>query len=154
MKIKISALILFPLLLSPFLAGCGGEEPQQAESRVQQPAAQAGPAVLAAPGEKISLPGGGWFTWEFAEKLKLGTVIVKVKAFNADGSRNLSYSIVGESGMPSMRYHDSGPVDFRQNKRGDYLLPVDVVMPGEWQLTINVKAGEQGVYEGQVIFNI
>jgi hypothetical protein len=53
-----------------------------------------------------------------------------------------------------MRYHDSGPVGFKLNKRGDYLLPVEVVMPGEWQLTIKVSKEKELLYEGQVLFNI
>jgi hypothetical protein len=154
MRRYVYTLVLFPLLFMPFLAGCGGQDPQPDGSAAQPSAAASGPSVLAASGERISLPGGAWFTWEFTEKPKLGTVIVKVKAFMADGSRSTSYAIAGESGMPSMRYHDSGTVDFKLNKRGDYLLPVDVVMPGEWQLTIKVKTGEQEVYEGKVIFNI
>jgi len=116
--------------------------------------APAKPELLAAEGKKNMLPDGGWFTWRFAEKPKLGTVIVKVQVFDKAGARVKPYEIAGESGMPSMRYHDSGPVKFQLNKKGDYLLPVNVVMAGEWQLIIRVKKGKKEIYAGKVLFSV
>jgi len=137
--------ISLPLLVL-FLAACGGKE-------VPPPAAS-GPAVLAAEGEKIPLPDGGWFTWQFAEKAKLGTPIAKVQVFGKDGAQAAACEVIGEYGMPSMRYHDSGPVKFQLNKKGDYLLPVNLVMPGEWELKIKVLKGAEKLYEGAILFTI
>lgn len=138
------------------LAACGGKEspvPPAAQPQAASPA-QAGPAMLAAPEEKNLLPDGGWFTWRFAEKPKLGTAIMKVQAFDKSGARVKAYEIIGEYGMPSMRYHDSGPVKFQLNKKDDYLLPVELVMPGEWSVLIRVKSGKEEIYAGQVLFTL
>jgi hypothetical protein len=139
--------LLAALLFLPFF--CLG-----ADAQSKRPAAPAEVRLLAAEGVKISLPGGGWFTWRFAAKPKLGSVIVKVQAFNPDGSRNTAYEITGETGMPEMRAHDSGRVKFVKNKKGDYLLPFDVVMPGEWHVLIRVKQGKKEIYAGKTLFTI
>lgn len=129
------------------LAACGGKD-------APPPPAQAAPGVLAAQDERMALPGGGWFAWRFTEKPKLGTPIARVQVFDKDGTQVTAYEVIGEYGMPSMRYHDSGPVKFQLNKKGDYLLPVNIVMAGEWELKIRVMNGKEKLYEGAVLFTI
>ncbi|HAH32968.1 MAG TPA: hypothetical protein DCL44_11715 [Elusimicrobia bacterium] len=109
---------------------------------------------LAPQGKKNILPGGGWFTWKFDKKPVLGTLIVKVQVFSKDAKREMPYEITGECGMPSMREHDSGVKKFLLNKKGDYLLPLDVVMPGEWQVVIRVKKAGKEISSGRVRFNV
>ncbi len=141
-KVRIAAfaaLILFPL------AGFA------ADKKSPPPEVK---TLLAAQGEKNMLPGGGWFAWKFTGKPKLGTVIVRVELFGKDGKPAKDLEFVGESGMPAMRYHDSGPVKFQLNKKGYYLLPVDVVMAGEWQLVIRVKKAKKEIYAGKVLFSV
>jgi hypothetical protein len=107
---------------------------------------------LAPEGKKNQLPGGGWFTWRFAEKPKLGTAIVKVQLFDKSGARAKDLEFIGESGMPSMPYHDTGPVKFQLSKKGDYLLPVDILMAGEWELIIRVRQEKREIYAAKVVF--
>jgi hypothetical protein len=45
-------------------------------------------------------------------------------------------------------------VKFQLNKKGDYLLPVELVMPGEWSVLIRVKSGKEEIYAGQVLFTL
>jgi hypothetical protein len=143
MKIpSFTLLLLCATCLAPLSAGTPSKAPTPA-----------GPAALAPEGKKNMLPDGGWFTWQFSQKPKLGALVVKVQVFDKAGARVTPYVIVGESGMPSMRYHDSGPVKFQLNKKGDYLLPVDLVMPGEWQVVIRVKKDKREIYAGKVVFS-
>lgn len=144
--------VLYSLVVLAFLAGCGKQDAAPPSARAGS--AQEGAAALAAEGEKIRLPDGGWFTWRFAEKPKLGTPIAKVQVFDKTGAQVTLYEVIGEYGMPSMRYHDSGPVKFQLNKKGDYLLPVNIVMAGEWELKIRVMKGKEKIYEGAVLFTI
>lgn len=117
-----------------------------------KPAQAAKPAPLAASGDKNPLPGGGWFTWEFDKKPQLGTLIVKIRAYGKDGKQQSPFKITGESGMPSMRAHDSGPAPFQLNRKGDYLLPVDVVMPGQWRITVRVSKDGSEISAGEIDF--
>lgn len=128
----------------------GLHKAQAAPKAAQAQAAK--PVPLAASGDKNLLPGGGWFTWEFDKKPKLGTLIVKIRAYGKDGKQQSPYKITGESGMPSMRAHDSGPVAFQLNKKGDYLLPVDVVMPGDWRVTVRVSKDGKEILAGEIDF--
>jgi hypothetical protein len=143
---------LYSLFVLAFLAGCGKQDATTTASPAGS--AQEVSAALAAEGEKIQLPDGGWFTWRFVEKPKLGTPIAKVQVFDKAGAQVTLYEVIGESGMPSMRYHDSGPVKFQLNKKGDYLLPVNIVMAGEWELKIRVMKGKEKIYEGAILFTV
>ncbi|MDD2804247.1 MAG: hypothetical protein PHV33_01730 [Elusimicrobiales bacterium] len=147
MKKIITALLVCALPLAGAAAGKSasrpGKPPRSLTAKLPE---------LAPEGKKNPLPGGGWFTWSFAARPKLGTAIIKVQLFDKAGSREKNLEFIGESGMPSMPYHDSGPVKFQLNKKGDYLLPVDLVMAGEWQLTIRVRKEKREIYAAKVLF--
>ena len=110
------------------------------------------------------LPGAGkkcwigdalYFTYKFDKKPKLGTAILKVQLFDKTGARITSLDVVGISGMPSMGgAHDSGDVPFKLNKKGDYLLPVNVVMPGEWEVKLVFLKAKEPVFRGRIIFKV
>ena len=146
MKTLLIAATLY-FIYSPSVFSAPSSAPAAASKAVQA-------ADLAEAGKNNMLPSGGWFTWKLDKKPKLGTLIVIVQAYSKDGKRDTSYDITGESGMPSMHYHDSGKVKFQKNKKGDYLLPVNVVMPGEWRIVIRVKKAKKEIYAGQTLFTI
>ena len=112
------------------------------------------PVDLKSEGKKYELPDGGWFTWQFDKKPQLGPAIIKVQVFTKDKNRDSSYEITGESGMPAMHDHDSGPVKFQLNKKGDYLLPVNVVMTGKWEVVIRIRRYDRELFAGKVSFNV
>ena len=89
------------------------------------------------------------FTYSFDKKPKLGNAILKVKLFNKAKKLNNDYEVFAVADMPSMRgMHASGDVKLRANKKGELLVPINFVMPGEWQVDLKfVKAGKQ-VYAG------
>lgn len=105
-------------------------------------------------GKNISLSDGGHFSWKFSEKPKLGVIIVNLQAFGPDGKPDTGYELVGEYGMPSMRYHDSGPKPFILNKKGHYLFPVEFSMPGEWKIKMRVSKAGEVIYEGSTLLTI
>jgi hypothetical protein len=122
--------------------------------------------ALTTPQEPVftDLPGTGkkcwigdniYFTWKFDKKPKLGTAILKVQLFDKTGARITSLDVVGISGMPSMgSAHDSGEVPFKLNKKGDYLLPVNVVMPGEWEVKLVFLKDKTPVFRGRITFKV
>lgn len=126
------------------IAGC-------AEAKEAAPA----PVALPGAGEKCWIGKEYYFIYSFDKKPKMGTVILKIQVFNQAGKRDTSMEITGNSGMPSMRgAHDSGDVSFQLNKRGDYLLPINIVMPGEWEVTLHFLKDKKPIYSGSFRFHV
>jgi hypothetical protein len=110
---------------------------------------------LPAAGDKCPIGNDYYFKYSFDKKPQLGTVILKIELFNKDGQQETGLKIIGDSGMPSMKgHHDSGDVAFQLNKKGDYLLPVNVVMPGDWEVRLKFIKGDQVIYRGSIRFDI
>jgi hypothetical protein len=151
---KAVAAGLFSLALS--LAGFADV---QAAGTADRPALQEQPAAefpeLPSSGKKCRIDDEFHFTYEFTKKPRLGTAILRVLIFDQDGKRSTGFTVIGRSDMPSMAgAHDSGDQEFKLNKKGDYLLPVNVVMPGEWEIKLTFKRGETTVVRGAFRFDV
>ncbi|MCX8159909.1 MAG: FixH family protein [Candidatus Saccharicenans sp.] len=111
--------------------------------------------VLKPAGKKNELPGGRYFTWEFSQTPKMGTVILRLEVFDQKGGKITSLKVGGRSDMPSMRgHHDSGEVAFKLNNQGVYLLPVNIVMPGDWEIILTFRDGDNVLYRGRILFRV
>lgn len=131
--------------------------PLYAESQQKQKS-KTGPATSGAeqtpvypsmpgPGKKVPIGGDYYLIYGFDKKPKLGTLIMKVEIFDKEGKKDISMEVKADAGMPSMRgAHDTGDRPFKLSKKGDYLLPIDIVMPGEWEIRLTL------LKEGKVIF--
>lgn len=121
----------------------------------QTPAALEKPAQLGKPGDKIRLGASHYFIWNFDKPPKMGTRVVKIEIFSGDGKKDTSFEVKGELDMPSMRgSHSSGRQGFQLSNKGDYLLPVRLVMPGEWELVITIFKNGKVVHRGSHLFKI
>ncbi len=56
--------------------------------------------------------------------------------------------------MPSMKSHDSGDIAFQTNNKQDYLLPVNVVMRGNWEVRLKILKADKEVLSGNIEFKI
>lgn len=111
--------------------------------------------VLKPAGKKNELPGDRYFTWEFTQTPKMGTVILRLQVFDRNEERITSLKVDGRSDMPSMRgHHDSGEVAFKLNNQGVYLLPVNIVMPGDWEVILTFKDDDKVIYRGRILFKV
>jgi hypothetical protein len=96
-----------------------------------------------------------YFLYEFDKTPKMGTAILKIRLFDKDGKQVTDLEIIGQSDMPSMKgAHDSGEVAFKLNKKGDYLLPVNVVMPGDWEVLLTFSRTKIVLFRGRLTFNV
>lgn len=96
-----------------------------------------------------------YFTWEFDKTPKMGTSVLIVKLYDKDGRRVNDLAVTGRADMPSMRgAHDSGEAAFKTNRAGDYLLPVSVVMPGDWEVRLTFSRNGIVVFRGRIGFNV
>ncbi len=107
------------------------------------------------PGKKYSINDDIYFTYEFSEKPTMGTVILKIQVFNRSGDQITPFIINGRSDMPTMRgAHDSGDVEFKLNKKNDYLLPVSIVMPGRWEVRVTFLKDGNPLFYGSITFDV
>lgn len=106
-------------------------------------------------GKKCWIGEVNYFTWEFDKTPKMGTAILIVKLYDKDGKRVSDLAVTGRSDMPSMRgAHDSGEVAFKTNRAGDYLLPVSVVMPGDWEVLLTFSRNGIVIFRGRIAFDV
>jgi hypothetical protein len=111
--------------------------------------------VLPGENKKIMLSDGSYFTYQFAEHPKLGPIILKIQIYNPKDQKETSYEILGEYGMPEMKgAHESGRESFQQNKKGDYLLPVNIVMQGEWEMNLTFVKDKKEIFKGTFKFSV
>ena len=107
------------------------------------------------PGKKCPVNDDYYFKYEFNEKPKMGMSILKIQVFDKKNNQVVPYKMTGRSDMPSMRgVHDSGDVEFKLNRKNDYLLPVDVVMPGDWEIRLIFRLNDQAVFYGSIRFDV
>lgn len=111
--------------------------------------------VLPKPGEKIPLDATHYFTYGFAKSPKLGTTVMRVEIFTREGARDTSFVVQGDADMPSMRgVHRAGDKDFSISNKGVYLLPVRLVMPGDWEVSFIFLKNGKSVLRGCYLFDL
>ncbi len=110
---------------------------------------------LPGPGKKVKINEDYSFTYEFSQRPQMGTVILVVRVVDSRGNKVVPFKITGRSDMPSMRgAHDSGEVEFKTNKALNYLLPVNIVMPGEWEVQLSFSLEGKAAFRGAVHFSV
>lgn len=115
------------------------------------------PAFAAMPGtgKKVPIGNGAYLIYGFDKKPKMGTVIMKVEAFTPDGKQDTTLEILGDSGMPSMRgAHETGDQPFKISRKGEYLLPLNISMPGDWEVRLTIKKGGKVIFRGSHKFDV
>jgi hypothetical protein len=110
---------------------------------------------LPGPGKTCRIGETYTFTYEFDKTPKMGMAILKIRLFDETGKRTTGLGITGRSDMPSMSgAHDSGELLFKLNRKGDYLLPVNIVMPGEWEVRLVFSVNKEVIFRGRFRFNV
>lgn len=110
---------------------------------------------MSEPGSKVQIGSGYYMVYGFDKKPKLGTVIMKVDIFKGEGERDTSFQVKGDSGMPSMRgAHETGDRAFQLSRKGSYLLPIDIVMPGDWEIRLTILKDGKVFFRGRYNFDI
>lgn len=110
---------------------------------------------LPAPGKKVPIGNGYHLIYGFDKQLKMGTVIMKVEIFTAEGKKDTSLEVKADADMPSMRgAHATGDRAFKLSRKGDYLLPIPIVMPGYWEIKLTVVKAGKVTFRGRYNFNV
>ena len=110
---------------------------------------------LPKPGARVPLGANCYFTYGFSKSPKLGMCIMRVEIFTLDGKRDTSFTVKGDADMPSMRgAHSTGDHDFAVSEKGAYLLPVNLVMPGDWEVRLTFMKKGKTVLRGAYLFDL
>jgi len=111
--------------------------------------------ALPRPGEKVPIDATHYFTYGFTKPPKLGTSIMRVEIFAQNGARDTSFVVKGDADMPSMRgAHSTGDKDFSLSAKGVYLLPVRLVMPGDWEVVFTFIRDGKIALRGAYLFDL
>ena len=107
------------------------------------------------PGKKVPIGNGYYLIYGFDKRPKMGMVIMKVEVFTGEGKKDTSFEIKADAGMPSMGgAHETGDKAFRLSNKGDYLLPINIVMPGDWEIRLTLSKEGKIIYRGRYNFNV
>lgn len=146
MKTRLVALIAFCLIVTtsaPIIAA--GPSSSRLSSYLPLPK----------PGARVPLAANSFFTYGFTKQPKLGMRIMKVEIFTREGKRDTSFTVKGDADMPSMRgAHSTGEQDFAISAKGEYLLPVNLVMPGDWEVRLSFTKKGQTLLRGAYLFDL
>ena len=112
-------------------------------------------APMPDPGKKVPIGNGYYLIYGFDKKPKMGTVIMKVEVFTAEGKKDTTFEMKADAGMPSMGgAHETGDKAFTLSNKGDYLLPINIVMPGDWEIRLTVSKEGKVIFRGRYNFNV
>lgn len=118
-------------------------------------AVKAGFMPLTKPGERVKLGAGHYFTYGFDKPAKLGMAIMRIEIFSSDGKRDTGFTVRGDADMPSMRgAHAAGEKPYSLSAKGVYLMPVRLVMPGDWEVSFTIGKNGKNIYRGAYLFDL
>jgi hypothetical protein len=107
------------------------------------------------PGKKVPIGDGYYLIYGFDKPLKMGRVIMSVEVFTSEGNKDTSVEVKADADMPSMRgAHGTGDRPFQLSKKGEYLLPISIVMPGYWEIKLTVVKTGKVIFRGRYNFNV
>ena len=107
------------------------------------------------PGKKVPIGDDYYLIYGFDKKPKLGTVIMKVEIFTKEGKKDTSMEVKADAGMPSMKgAHETGEQPFKLSKKGGYLLPINIVMPGDWEIRLTLLKEGKVIFRGSYQFDV
>jgi len=107
------------------------------------------------PGKKVLFGDGYYFIYGFDKKPKLGIAIMKVEIFDRNGRIDTSFEVKAHADMPSMRgAHVTVDRSFKVSKKGGYLAPQDIVMPGDWEIRLTILKDGKVLFRGSYKFDV
>lgn len=156
--IVLNLLLLGVLVLSPWpfaaeSADNRGQPFKAAKSGSAAPVPEYAP--MPEPGKKVPIGGGYYLIYGFDKKPKLGIAIMKVEIFDREGRENTSFEVKAYADMPSMKgAHMTVDRSFKLSRKGVYLAPLDIVMPGAWEIKLTVFKDGKALFRGSYKFDV
>jgi hypothetical protein len=154
-------IISFLIISLPWLPLYAESQPGYKSKQSKDISAASGPekspvySPMPDPGRKVLIGNDYYFIYGFDKKPQMGTVIIKVELYTMEGEKDTTLEVKGDAGMPDMKgAHDTGDRPFKLSQKGVYLLPVDIVMPGDWQIKLTFLKDRKVIFRGSYTFSI
>ena len=77
--------------------------------------------------------------YDWSEKPRIGTYTLRVNLVDKSGESVEDAEVAVSYDMPSMRGAHATTETMKQNAKGDYLLPILFVMPGDWEIVVSAR---------------
>jgi nitrogen fixation protein FixH len=107
------------------------------------------------PGKKVQIGKNHTAMYSFDKKPQMGMVVMNLEVFDQEGKKDSSLTITGDLDMPSMKgAHGTGPKPLQLNKKGDYLMALHLMMPGEWEIQLVFMKEKTVIYRGSIRFRV
>jgi hypothetical protein len=155
--LTILYLVVISLLLLPYAESQQGYKSRSVLNTSAASAAELTTTYpsMPGPGKKVFIGKDYYFIYGFDKKPKMGIVIMKVELYTGDGKKETSLEVKADAGMPSMKgAHETGERFFKLSKTGDYLLPIDIVMPGDWEIRLTILKEGKVIFRGSYQFDV
>lgn len=111
--------------------------------------------TMPGPGKKAQIGKDYTAVYSFDKKPQMGMVIMRLEVYDKEGNKDSSLQITGDLDMPTMKgAHGTGLKPFQLNKKGDYLLALSLMMPGEWEVQLVFMKDNVVIYRGSIRFNV
>jgi hypothetical protein len=143
------------LFLPPLSVDCADTHGQMVHPMTATGAAIPEYPPMPSPGKKVPIGNGYYLIYGFDRQPKMGTAIMKVEIFTRGDKKDTSLVVRADADMPSMRgAHATGDRAFALSNKGDYLLPISIVMPGDWEVKFTVIKDGKVIFRGRYNFNV
>jgi hypothetical protein len=151
----IIPLLLFALVLPcSFLLAGNDERPRAKAGEGVAAGREPGFTAMTGPNRKVLIGNDAYLIYGFDRSPKMGTLIMKIQAYDSRGEKDTSLTITADSGMPSMAGMHSGHHTFQLSRKGDYLAPMDITMPGDWEIKVTVMKEGKVLFRGSHKFDV
>ena len=91
---------------------------------------------------------------EWPEKPKVGSYTLKVNLVDKSGKSVEGVEVAVKHDMPKMRCNSGGSGVMKQNNKGDYLLPINFAMRGDWRIVISARKEGIEIATKTILLNI
>ncbi|HOZ01080.1 MAG TPA: FixH family protein [Candidatus Syntrophosphaera sp.] len=96
-----------------------------------------------------------YISYKWQSKPKIGTNMLLVTVYSKGKKINNDLILTANSYMPSMRgAHDTGDQPMMVNKKKTYVIPVNLVMLGDWEVELNFRQNGKIIYTGYIQLNL
>jgi hypothetical protein len=149
--------LMFSLLTFISLPVLSADQPGQFLKNAPESTASQKPVFtpMPDPGKKVSIGNGYYLLYGFDKRPKLGMIIMRVEIFSEKGTKETSFEVRADAGMPSMSgAHETGEQTFSMSKKGDYLHPINIVMPGGWEIRMSILKDGKVIFRGRYNFDV